>query len=176
MTEVSTATKLLHMLHAQGMERLPAQLLLLHVLGRSSTDRAWLLTHGDDPIEAVRVQRLMALAQRYAAGEPLAYLTGHQAFFGLDLQVDARVLVPRPDTETLVAWALEVLRFEATNNKPPRALDLGTGSGAIALALKSSLPALNMHAVDLSADALAVAQANAQRPAPASGLQPRRVV
>jgi release factor glutamine methyltransferase len=145
------------------MERLTAQLLLLHVLGRSSTDRAWLLTHGDDPIEAVRVQQLMVLAQRYAAGEPLAYLTGHQAFFGLDLQVDARVLVPRPDTETLVTWALEVLRFDAANDKQQHALDLGTGSGAIALALKTTLPPLNMHAVDLSADALAVAQANAQR-------------
>jgi release factor glutamine methyltransferase len=145
------------------MERLTAQLLLLHVLGRSSTDRAWLLAHGDDTIEAVRVQQLMVLAQRYLAGEPLAYLTGYQAFFGLDLHVDARVLVPRPDTETLVGWALEVLRFEAVNDKPQHALDLGTGSGAIALALKATLPALNMHAVDLSADALAVAQANADR-------------
>jgi release factor glutamine methyltransferase len=155
--------KLLHTLQIQGMERLPAQLLLLHVLGRSSTDRAWLLTHGDDTIEAVRVQQLMVLTQRYAAGEPLAYLTGLQAFFGLDLQVDARVLVPRPDTETLVTWALEVLRFDAANGKQQHALDLGTGSGAIALALKANLPELNMHAVDLSADALAVARSNADR-------------
>jgi release factor glutamine methyltransferase len=158
-----TITQTLCDLVVAGVERLSAQLLLLHVLGRSSTDRAWLLAHGDDPIEAALVQRLMALAQRYAAGEPLAYLTGHQAFFDLDLQVDARVLVPRPDTETLVAWALEVLRLEPANDIPQRALDLGTGSGAIALALKASLPQLDMHAVDLSADALAVAQANAQR-------------
>lgn len=163
MTDASTVTKLLQMLHAQGMERLPAQLLLLHVLGRSSTDRAWLLTHSDDPIEAVLVQRLMGLVQRYTAGEPLAYLTSHQAFFGLDLQVDARVLVPRPDTETLVTWALEILRSEPPNDNPQHALDLGTGSGAIALALKTHLPALNMHAVDLSADALAVAETNSQR-------------
>jgi release factor glutamine methyltransferase len=105
----------------------------------------------------------MAQAKRYAAGEPLAYLIGHQAFFGLDLQVDARVLVPRPDTETLVDSALELLQLKAANDKPPRALDLGTGSGAIALALKATLPQLDMHAVDLSADALAVARANAQR-------------
>jgi release factor glutamine methyltransferase len=163
LTDTSTVDNLLHTLQKQGMERLPAQLLLLHVLGRSPTDRAWLLTHGDDLIEAVQVQRLMALAARYAAGEPLAYLTGHQAFFGLDLQVDGRVLVPRPDTETLVTWALEILRLEATNDKPQHALDLGTGSGAIALALKATLPALAMHAVDLSADALAVAHANAER-------------
>lgn len=163
MTDVFTVTKLLQMLHSQGMERLSAQLLLLNVLGRAPTERAWLLTHGDDLIESVRVQQLMALAARYAAGEPLAYLTGRQAFFGLVLQVDARVLVPRPDTETMVAWALEVLRLEASNDKPLHALDLGTGSGAIALAMKASLPQLDMHAVDLSADALAVAQANAQR-------------
>jgi release factor glutamine methyltransferase len=145
------------------MERLPAQLLLLHVLGRAPNDRAWLLAHGDDPIEVVLVKQGMVLAQRYADGEPLAYLIGYQAFFGLNLLVDARVLVPRPDTETLVAWALEVLRLEAGNDNPQRALDLGTGSGAIALALKASLPQLAMHAVDLSADALAVAQANAAR-------------
>jgi release factor glutamine methyltransferase len=155
--------QLLHALQTQGMERLTAQQLLLHVLGKAPTDRAWLLTHADDPIEAVRVQRLMALAQRYAVGEPLAYLTGHQAFFGLDLQVDARVLVPRPDTETLVAWALEVLRLEPSNDKPQHALDLGTGSGAIALALKKNMPLLTINAVDLSADALAVARANARR-------------
>jgi release factor glutamine methyltransferase len=145
------------------MERLPAQLLVLHVLGRSPTDRAWLLAHGEDALAPSKVQELMALAERYAAGEPLAYLTGHQAFFGLDLQVDARVLAPRPDTETLVDWALEVLRLDAANARPQRALDLGTGSGAIALALKSTLPALDMHAVDLSTDALAVARANAKQ-------------
>lgn len=73
------------------------------------------------------------------------------------MNVDARVLVPRPDTETLVSWALELL------HGPQSVLDLGTGSGAIALALKASQPALQVHAIDLSADALSVAQANAQR-------------
>jgi release factor glutamine methyltransferase len=77
--------------------------------------------------------------------------------------VDARVLVPRPDTETLVTWALDVLRLSAAHDMPQHALDLGTGSGAIALALKATLPQLAMHAVDLSADALTVARANGQR-------------
>lgn len=163
MTDASTVARLLHTLQTQGMERLPAQLLLLQVLGRPSSDRAWLLAHGDDPIEPVQAQQLTVLAKRYCAGEPLAYLTGYQAFFGIDLQVDARVLVPRPDTETLVAWGLDVLRLYPANDKPPSALDLGTGSGGIALALKATLPQLAMHAVDLSADALTVARANAQR-------------
>jgi release factor glutamine methyltransferase len=154
---------LLHTLQTQGIERLPSQLLLLHVLGRPSEDRAWLLAHGEDTIEPMNVKKLMVLAERYTAGEPMAYLTGHQDFFGLDLKVDVRVLVPRPDTETLVQWALDVLRAEASTGKPQHALDLGTGSGAIALALKTTLPELRMHAIDLSADALAVARANAQR-------------
>jgi release factor glutamine methyltransferase len=162
-TDACTVDGLLQTLQTQGMERLPAQLLLLHVLGRAPTERAWLLTHGDDLIEAVLVQQGMALAKRYADGEPLAYLTGHQGFFGLNLQVDARVLVPRPDTETLVAWGLDVLHLYPANDKPPSALDLGTGSGAIALALKAALPQLDMRAVDLSTHALAVARANAQR-------------
>jgi release factor glutamine methyltransferase len=150
-------------LQTQGMDRLEAQLLLLHVLGRSASERGWLLAHDSDVLPPQQQTQLGELAKRRLQSEPLAYLTGHQAFFSLDLQVDARVLVPRPDTETLVTWALEVLRSEATNDTTQHALDLGTGSGAIALALKATLPALNMHAVDLSADALAVAKANADR-------------
>jgi release factor glutamine methyltransferase len=150
-------------LQTQGLDRLEAQLLLLHVLGRSASERGWLLAHDSDVLPPQQQTQLGELAKRRLQGEPLAYLTGHQDFFGLDLQVDARVLVPRPDTETLVTWALDVLRLEARNDTPLRALDLGTGSGAIALALKTTLPPLNMLAVDLSADALAVAQANAQR-------------
>jgi release factor glutamine methyltransferase len=89
----------------------------------------------------------------------VAYLIGAKEFFGLPLQVDARVLVPRPDTETLVEWALEILR----ERQGPRVIDLGTGSGAIALAIRSARPDAQVEAVDRSAGALVVASANARR-------------
>lgn len=166
-TSPPTLAQTLADLQAQGLDRLDAQLLLLHVLGQPTQQRGWLLAHDTDRLAQEPATRLKVLALRRLAGEPLAYLTGHKAFFGLDLQVDARVLDPRPDTETLVDWALELLTPAATaqTGRPtqPRVLDLGTGSGAIALALKASLPALQVHAVDLSTDALSVAQANAQR-------------
>ena len=159
----------LSQLQAQGLARLDAQLLLLHALGRSPDERAWLLAHDADLLDASVLQRLDALAARRARGEPLAYLSGQKEFFGLALAVDARVLVPRPDTETLVEWALEVLEPAAESGTPGAgqrtcsALDLGTGSGAIALALKATRPELQVSATDFSEDALAVAQANAQR-------------
>lgn len=142
-----------------GLERIDAQLLLLHVLGRPGTDRAWLLAHDTDVLAPDASDRYQALCLRRAAGEPVAYLTGTKEFYGLALSVDARVLDPRPDTETLVDWALEVLTPLAT----PRVVDLGTGSGAIALALQHQRPAACVLAVDASAGALVVAQANAQR-------------
>lgn len=143
----------------RGLDRLDAQMLMLHALGRPLHDRAWLLLHSDDPLPAATQQWLEQSLQRRMAGEPVAYLTGHKEFYGLDLQVDARVLVPRPDTETLVDWALEVLAPQPDAH----VVDLGTGSGAIALALKHSRPSLQVQAVDYSTDALAVAQANAKR-------------
>ena len=144
---------------ALGVEALDAQLLLLEVLGRSPTERAWLHAHDTDTVPAALAQAYLKHCRRRAHGEPLAYLVGSKEFFGLSLRVDARVLVPRPDTETLVEWALDLLPTDG----PARVLDLGTGSGAIALALQHSRPALQVQAVDASHDALAVAQANAQR-------------
>jgi len=148
-------------LAAQGVPRLTAQLLVLHVLQRPATDRGWLLAHDADPLPANVLAKLDRLAQRHLQGEPLAYLTGHQAFYGLDLQITPAVLVPRPDTETLVDWALTLLA--PTPPTPLSVLDLGTGSGAIALALKTQRPDLSVLASDASIDALAVARANAER-------------
>jgi len=144
---------------ALGVDRLDAQLLLLHALGRAPHDRAWLLAHDTDAMPDAAWSALAAQLSRRRAGEPVAYLLGEKEFHGLSLQVDARVLVPRPDTETLVEWALECLEGQAA----PRVLDLGTGSGAIALALQHARPDAQVDAVDASADALAVAQANASR-------------
>ncbi|TXT35853.1 MAG: release factor glutamine methyltransferase [Comamonadaceae bacterium] len=157
MPHTPTIAQTLTLLQTQGLERLDAQLLLLHVLGQPEHQRGWLLAHDTDLLSPAQLDTLQVLAQRRIHHEPLAYLTGHKEFFGLDLAVDARVLVPRPDTETLVNWALELL------HRPHSVLDLGTGSGAIALALKASQPALQVHAIDLSAAALSVAQANAER-------------
>jgi release factor glutamine methyltransferase len=151
---------------AQGLERLDAQLLLLHTLDQPSSARAWLLAHDTDPVPPAQQQRLTDLTQRRLGGEPLAYITGEKEFFGLALRVDARVLVPRPDTETLVEWALEVLPPPSakTDAEPVlRVLDLGTGSGAIALAIQHSRLDVAVLAVDFSADALAVARDNARR-------------
>ena len=144
---------------AQGLARIDAQMLLLHVLGRASHDRAWLITHDTDTLPPATAAQFGALCQRRRAGTPVAYLTGRKAFYGMDLQVDERVLDPRPDTETLVDWALEVLAHQPA----PRVVDLGTGSGAIALALQQQRPDAQVLAVDASQDALAVAQANATR-------------
>jgi release factor glutamine methyltransferase len=142
-----------------GLARIDAQLLLLHVLGRRADERGWLIAHDDDALAPQDEARYLGLCRRRTAGEPLAYLVGEKEFFGLPLAVDSRVLVPRPDTETIVEWALERLRGRTA----PRVIDLGTGSGAIALAIQSARPDAVVEAVDCSADALAVARANAQR-------------
>jgi release factor glutamine methyltransferase len=152
-----------------GLERLDAQLLLLHAQGKTgdpSAGRAWLLAHDTDDLSDAVAQQFRALSLRRAAGEPLAYIVGMKEFFGLALQVDARVLVPRPDTETLVQWALDLLQLPGMAQSP-RVLDLGTGSGAIALALAHELHTAGrpgqVVAVDASADALDVSRANAER-------------
>lgn len=132
-----------------------AEQLLLHVLGR---DRAWLFAHGDDPLPASGAATLDAWLARRASGEPLAYLLGRRGFWTLDLQVSPATLIPRPETERLVELALERL----PDDRPLRVADLGTGSGAIALALASERPLAQVVATDLSGDALRVAQANAE--------------
>lgn len=142
-----------------GLPALDAELLMLFVLDRRPTERAWLRTHGSETLSEGAKAIFQLLCQRRLGGEPLAYITGERGFYGLSLAVDARALDPRPDTETLVDWALDVLAgFQA-----PRVADLGTGSGAIALALQHHRPDAWVVAVDASAGALAVAQSNARR-------------
>ncbi len=154
-----TLAESLRQAQALGVARLDAQLLHLWVLGRPLHDRAWLLAHDEQVLTPAQQQPLQALLRRRAEGEPLAYLTGEREFYGLALRVDARVLDPRADTETLVDWALDSL----PDTPGLRVIDLGTGSGAIALALQHQRPQAEVLALDASADALAVAQANAQR-------------
>ncbi len=142
-----------------GLPRLDAQVLLLHALGRAPHDRAWLLAHSDDSLDATTQATFETHTQRRLNTEPVAYITGQKEFFGLTLYVDNRVLDPRADTETLVEWALSCL----ADTSSPEVVDLGTGSGAIAMAIKHTRPDAQVSAVDASADALAVASANAER-------------
>jgi release factor glutamine methyltransferase len=154
-----TLAEALRQAQALGLERLDAQWLLLALLGRPAQDRAWLLAHDEQALPEPAAAQWPGLIAQRSDGVPLAYLTGRKAFYGLDLQVDARVLDPRADTETLVDWALERVQ-ELTS---PTVLDLGTGSGAVALAIAHACPQAQVCASDISPDALAVAQANAQR-------------
>jgi release factor glutamine methyltransferase len=156
---VSTVDGAIARARGAGLDRLDAQLLLGAVLGR---ERSWLIAHGDDALAPEQAAHFEALAARRAAGEPVAYLLGHKDFHGLTMQVSPAVLVPRPDTETLVDWALELLGSELAGAGQPQVLDLGTGSGAIALAIKHRCPRAELTAVDTSPDALAVAEANAR--------------
>jgi release factor glutamine methyltransferase len=149
-----------------GLERLDAQLLLLYALGKPGNARAWLIAHDTDALTEELALSFRALSLRRAHGEPLAYIVGSKEFFGLALKVDTRVLVPRPDTETLVQWSLDLLQTPDLSPMPD-ILDLGTGSGAIALAIAHSLEAAGRQArvvaVDASVDALAVTSENARR-------------
>lgn len=148
-----TAAALLRQARAR-IEAHEAPLLLAHVLGRSA---AWLYAHGDDPVAQADARRFHELVERRAAGEPVAYLTGRRGFWTLDLAVSPETLIPRPETERLVELALE----RVPEGVPTRLLDLGTGSGAIALALARERPAADVTATDRSAGALEVARRNA---------------
>lgn len=135
--------------------RLDAEVLLCHVLG---VERAWLYTWGDREADDAAVGRLRELVARRAAGEPVAYLTGEREFWGLRLATDPSTLIPRPDTETLVEAALVLAQAPGG-----RLLDLGTGSGAIALAFASERPDWRVLGLDIRPEAVALAQRNAER-------------
>ena len=143
-------------LAASGLVPVDANALLAHVLG---VDRAWLIAHAIDPLPRERADAFFALAKRRRDGEPVAYLTGTREFRGLRLAVSPAVLVPRPETETLVEVALERL----PRDRDLRVLDLGTGSGAIALAIADERPRARVVATDVSTAAIEIAQGNAAR-------------
>jgi release factor glutamine methyltransferase len=135
--------------------RLDVELLLAHVLGKS---RSYLHTWPERELEAQQLERFQAALVRRQAGEPVAYILGQQGFWSLQLEVAAHTLIPRPDTELLVETALASL--PAT---PARLLDLGTGSGAIALALASERSAWRVTGVDRITEAVALAERNRAR-------------
>jgi release factor glutamine methyltransferase len=140
--------------HGSPTPRLDAELLIGHALG---LERIRLYTSFDRPLSEPELAAIRALLERRGRREPVAYVLGRWGFHGLDLAVDARVLVPRPETEVLVERCLALLEGRAA----PAVLDVGTGSGAIALALKAARPDAAVTACDVSADALEVAAANA---------------
>jgi release factor glutamine methyltransferase len=128
-----------------------AQILMMHVL---DVNRAWLLAHATDAVTEQQATDFNHLVQRRVQGEPVAYILGYREFYGLKLKVTPATLIPRPDTETLVEAALEKI------SKPMQILDMGTGTGAIALAIANQAPHSKVTAVDASKAALAVAEAN----------------
>ena len=137
---------------------LTAQLLLCHVLG---VDRVALIAHSEEPVPADAEARLEAMLERRMAGEPLAYILGVREFYGRDFAVDSYTLIPRPETEHLIEEALAYFDRRGEDSVELRFLDLGTGSGCIAVTLGAERPAWRGCAVDISEGALAKARANA---------------
>lgn len=140
----------------QGEGRLEAQVLLAKALG---VNRAYLIAHAEDSPDEVLLNRYHVMLERRLSGEPVAYILGEKEFYGLNLQVGPGVLIPRPETELLVELVLERIPVD----RPAHLLDLGTGSGAIAIALARHRPLAMVSAVDRSLAALDIAQANAVR-------------
>lgn len=146
--------------HSQ-LPRAEARRLLASLTGQPLT---WFMAHGDDPADPDTTTRFQALAERRRAGEPLAYLLGQQEFYGRPFTVSPAVLIPRADTETLVETALEQLLLLRRQRRavPLSLLELGTGSGIIAITLALEAPDTEVHAVERSPEALAMAQRNAK--------------
>lgn len=154
---INAATQRLEEAHIPTA-RLDAQVLLAHVLG---VDRSWLFAHYEHVLTEDQAEQFMDLVVRRVAHEPVAYLVNHKEFYGIDLYVDSHVLIPRPETEMLVDQVLA----EATIRGGQRLIvaDVGTGSGAIALAVAANAPNTHIYALDISTDALGVARRNVAR-------------
>lgn len=139
--------------------RLTIELLLSHVL---TLQRIQLYTSFDRPLSDEELARFKELLKRRLSNEPLQYIIGRTQFMGLDILVDRRVLIPRPETELLVDECVKMMKRSFPPDTPLSIIDLGTGSGCIAVALAKMLPSAQITALDLSADAFAVAQQNAE--------------
>jgi len=147
---------------------LVAELLLLHVLGH---DRAWLYAHPEETVSSLDAHRFISLIARRAEGDPTQHLTGKQEFWGLEFEVTPDVLIPRPETEHIIEVALDRLavrelragRKRTLTGEDLQLIDVGTGSGCIAIALAKELPGAHILATDVSPAALAIAQRNAAR-------------
>ncbi|MGA2423285.1 MAG: peptide chain release factor N(5)-glutamine methyltransferase [Terriglobales bacterium] len=143
--------------------RMNAELLIMYTL---DCDRAYLYAHPERKLTPDETERYDEALARRSTGVPAQYITGHQEFWGLDLIVSPAVLIPRPETEHVVETVLELARrkiVEQPASPPIQIVDVGTGSGAIALALAKELPTAQIHATDISPEALEVARANAAR-------------
>ena len=140
---------------ASAIDRVDAEALLCHLLQQNPT---WLFIHADDVLGDAQVSQFRELVSRRIAGEPVAYLVGSRGFWSMDFLVDQSTLIPRADTEILVELALE----RTPSDRPVDVLDLGTGSGAIALSIAKERPHANVVATDLSERALAIARKNAE--------------
>lgn len=150
-----------HLEHPVENPRLDAQVLLSHVLG---TERSYLYMYPEHTLDPAQQARWHALLTRREQGEPVAYLLGHKAFYGLDFSVDRRVLIPRPETELLVEAALGICHRRLTEGQVPVVADIGTGSGAVSISIAVHTPALpTLYATDISPGALEVARLNGQR-------------
>ena len=148
---IDDAAQLLY--NASDTPRIDAEVLLQHVLQQPLT---WLIAYGDSLASAEHIESFYQLLEQRQHGQPIAYLVGHKEFWSLSLKVSPDVLIPRPDTETLVEQALVLLK----GCEQPDILDLGTGSGAIALALAKEIPSARVMAIDTEAAALDVAREN----------------
>ncbi len=159
MSHLPSIAQALAAARSNGVDRLDAQLMLAALLDRP---RSWLIAHDGELLDQAQGTAYEQWLTRRRDGEPLAYLLGEKEFHGLRLQVDSSVLVPRPETELLVDWGLRVLQAWPTKAARCRVIDLGTGSGAIALSIKHNSHAAEVTAVDASPTALATAARNAQ--------------
>jgi release factor glutamine methyltransferase len=147
-----------------GSPRMNAELLLMFTLG---CDRAYLFAHPERELTVEEQDRFEESLSRRARGVPAQYITGHQEFWGMDFIVSPAVLIPRPETEHVIETVLQLIKKDSAGQASPpgpiQIVDVGTGSGCIALALAKELPGVEIHATDISAAALEVAYANAAR-------------